>query len=144
MSSNASSSAIMPDSSMQPKQKIPFVKSLQHALRGVFFVLTTERNAQIEGVVAIFVILLGTLLQISTVEWAVVFTLIALVIALEIVNTALEAVVDLATSEYHPLAKIAKDSAAGAVLWVATCSVIVGLFIFAPRLWHLLTMFIHL
>lgn len=106
--------------------------------------LTTERNAQIEGVVAIFAILLGILLRISAVEWAVVFTLIALVIALEIANTALEAVVDLATSEYHPLAKVAKDSAAGAVLWVAACSVIVGLFIFGPRLWRLVSLLLHL
>jgi len=134
----------MLDSSMMPKRKISFLRSLQHALRGVFFVLTTERNAQIEAVIAIFVILLGVLLQISTVEWAVVFTLIALVIALEIANTALEAVVDLATSEYHPLAKVAKDSAAGAVLWVAACSVIVGLFIFGPRLWRLVVQILHL
>ncbi|MBI1298294.1 diacylglycerol kinase [bacterium] len=129
---------------MQPKRKISFIKSLQHALRGVFFVLTTERNAQIEGVVASFAILLGILLRISAVEWAVVFTLIALVIALEIANTALEAVVDLATSEYHPLARVAKDSAAGAVLWGAACSVIVGLFIFGPRLWRLVSLVLHL
>lgn len=129
---------------MQRKRKVSFLKSLQHALKGVFFVLTTERNAQIEGLVAIFAILLGIWLRISAVEWAVVFTLIAIVIALEIVNTALEAVVDLATSEYHSLAKIAKDSAAGAVLWGAVCSVIVGVFIFGPRLWHMVTLLLPL
>ncbi|MCB0114138.1 MAG: diacylglycerol kinase family protein [Caldilineaceae bacterium] len=135
----------MPESNGLPesKRKVAFVRSLQHALRGVFFVLRTERNAQIEAVIALFAILLGIVLRISAVEWAVIFTLIGLVLGLEFANTALEAVVDLATSEYHPLAKIAKDSAAGAVLWVAGCSVVVGLFVFGPRLWRLLVVLVQ-
>ncbi len=120
------------------RRKDAFKFSLRYALSGVFFVMRTERNAQIEGGIALLAVALGLVLGISTVEWAVLFALIGLVLALEILNTAVEAVVDLTTAEYHPLAKIAKDSAAGAVLWAAGCSVLVGLFIFGPRLWRLL------
>ena len=105
------------------------------ALVGALYVLRTERNAQIEGVIALLAIGLGLWLGISGPEWAVIFTLIALVLGLEMGNTAIEAVVDLAHPAQHPLAKKAKDSAAGAVVVAAIASVAVGLVIFLPRLW---------
>lgn len=123
---------------MSQRRKGAFLASFRYAFHGVFFVLRHERNAQVEAGVAILVILLGIGFRISVVEWVVVFTLIGLVLSLEMINTALEALVDLTTTEYHPLAKVAKDGAAGAVLWAALCSVVVGLFLFGPRLWQLL------
>ena len=86
----------------------------------------------------IFVTLAGTLFQISAVEWCICLLLFGLVAALELVNTAVEAVVDLVTEEKKPLAKIAKDTAAGAVLFAAIISVIIGCIIFLPYVLELL------
>jgi diacylglycerol kinase len=77
-------------------------------------------------------------LRISPVEFAMVFVAITLVFIAEMFNTVAEACVDLATSEYHPLARIAKDVAAGAVLLNAMLSVVIGLLVFVPHLWPLL------
>jgi len=127
-----------PPESLPPhKPKTSFWNSLRVALSGAAHVLRTERNAQIEGGIALLAIGLGLWLGIASQEWAVLFTLIALVLALEMINTALEATVDLVCPEQHPLAKKAKDSAAGAVVVVAIGSVVVGLVIFLPRLWSL-------
>ncbi len=81
---------------------------------------------------------LGFLLRIERDEWLALVLTIALVLAAEGVNTAVEAVVDLASPVYHPLAKVAKDVAAGTVLLTAIASVIVGLILFLPRLLSLL------
>lgn len=124
------------------RRKGSFLASFRYAFQGVFFVLRHERNAQVEAGFALLAILMGIGLGISTLEWAVIFTLIGLVLSLEMINTALEAVVDLTTTDYHPLAKVAKDGAAGAVLWASMISVVVGLFLFAPRLWRLLVFFL--
>jgi diacylglycerol kinase (ATP) len=118
--------------------KAPFSQSFRIALSGIYYVLRTERNAQWELTVGILVLIAGILFGISTVEWTILILLICLVLALEILNTAIEAVVDLTTGEYHELARIAKDCAAGAVLIMATGSVLVGIAIFGPRLWRLL------
>ena len=83
------------------------------------------------------VVICGFIFHLSVMEWFICILLFALVISLELVNTAIEAVVDLCTpSEIHPLAKTAKDTAAGAVLVSAMASVIVGLMIFIPKLFN--------
>lgn len=76
----------------------------------------------------------GAVLGITPTEWCICLTLFGLVIALELVNTAIESVVDLVTTERKPLAKTAKDTAAGAVLVAAIMAAIVGLIIFVPRI----------
>ena len=80
------------------------------------------------------VIIAGIVFKITFVEWGVCFVLFALVLSLELMNTALENVVDLVTEEKKQKAKIAKDAAAGAVLVAAIFSVIIGISIFLPRL----------
>lgn len=82
---------------------------------------------------AVIVVIAGVLTGISITEWLVLIITIALVIGSEMINTAIEAVVNLASPEYHPLAKQAKDVAAGAVLVFAVASVIIGLLIFLPK-----------
>ena len=94
--------------------------------------ITNERNMKIHCLAIIVVTLTGTLFQITAMEWCICLLLFALVAALELVNTAIEAVVDLVTEEKKPLAKIAKDTAAGAVLFAAIISVIIGCIIFLP------------
>jgi diacylglycerol kinase len=76
----------------------------------------------------------GAFLGLSAIEWAVVALLVVMVLAAEIVNTMVESLVDLVTTEYHPLAKVAKDVAAGVVLLTAIGAVIVGLLIFGPKM----------
>lgn len=131
------SGSVAPSPELSPRHhpKRSFWRSLCVALAGAGCVLRTERNAQLEGGIALLAIGLGLWLRITRQEWAVIFTLIALVLGLEMVNTAIEAAVDLACPEQHPLAKKAKDSAAGAVVVAAIGSVAVGLVIFLPRLW---------
>ncbi len=112
-------------------------QSLSFALSGLLDAARSQPNLRIHVVIAAFVVIAGFLLRISRVEWAVIAALIAMVIALELLNTAIEAVVDLASPSFHPLAKTAKDTAAAAILVAAVGSVIAGLLIFLPRLWQL-------
>lgn len=99
------------------------------------FVLRTERNIKIHVGIAFCVIALSLFLNISKVEWLILFMVIGGILVIEILNTAIENVVDLVTEEYHPLAKIAKDVAASAALVFAFISVIIGILLFSPYLW---------
>ncbi len=114
-----------------------FWQSLAFALAGIRRALHNQRNLRIHVTIAAAVVIAGFALRISRTEWAAVVTLIALVIGLELLNTAVEALVDLASPVPHHLAKVAKDTAAGAVLVAAVGSAIVGLIVFLPRLWQI-------
>ena len=93
-----------------------FVAGFGYAFSGLWYALRTQRNARVHAVVALLAILLGILLHISSIEFALIFVAITGVFIAEMFNTVLEICVDLASPEYHPLAKIAKDVAAGAGL----------------------------
>lgn len=120
-----------------PARARTFWQSLAFAFAGVRHALHSQRNVRIHFGIAAAAVIAGFALRINRAEWAVVVTLIALVIGLELLNTAIEALVDLASPTLHPLAKTAKDTAAGAILLVALGSAAAGLIIFLPRLWHL-------
>lgn len=109
--------------------------SFRHALRGWKHVLKTQKNAWIHSLVTLVVIVLGLWLKISTRDWAVLVLTIAMVFTAEFINTAIEAVVDLASPKKHPLAKVGKDVGAGAVLIAALSAVLIGLLILGPPLW---------
>ncbi len=113
-------------------------KSFGYAFAGIWHVLRTQRNAQIHIAITVAVILLGLYLHLPSIQWAILVLTIGVVFAAEITNTALEAVVDLASPEAHPLARIAKDSAAGAVLILAIVAVGVGVLILGPPLWRIM------
>lgn len=110
------------------------VASFHFAFAGLRYLLWTQRNAKIHTAIGVVAIALGFLLQIDRYEWLTLMLTIAIVLAAEGVNTAIEAVVDLASPDYHPLAKIAKDVGAGTVLLTAFAAVIVGLVLFLPHL----------
>ena len=110
------------------------LRSFGHAFAGVAYILRTQRNARIELTVGVAAVLLGLWLGLTSLEWAVLAITIALVLALEWINTSLELAVSLASPEQHPSAKAAKDVAAACVLLGAITSVVVGLLLFAPRL----------
>lgn len=113
--------------------------SFGYAFQGIGYAWSTQRHLRIHAVLAALAVLLGVVLRIGPTEWAVLCLTVVAVIALELLNTVVEAVVDLASPDYHPLAKVAKDVAAGAVLVAACGGVAVGAFLFVPRIWSLLT-----
>ena len=119
-------------------KKNPLGASFGYAFEGILTGIRKERNMKIHCLAIVAVTCAGTLFHITPVEWCICLLLFALVASLELVNTAVEAVVDLATEERRPLAKIAKDTAAGAVLFAAIISVIIGLIIFLPYVLELL------
>ena len=112
-------------------------RSFRYAFAGWWHVIRTQRNAWIHAVVSISVVVVSFWLHISMQEWAVILLAIALVWIAEFLNTALEAVVDLASNqEHHALAKVGKDVGAAAVLIAAAASVLIGLLILGPPLWE--------
>lgn len=119
------------------KRKNNLVKSFGYAASGVVQA-GSERNFKVDVVAAVVVFAACALLQVPAWGWAAVAVCVGVQLAMETVNTAIEAIVDLASPEIHPLAKRAKDCAAGAALITACASVIVGLIVFVPALLALL------
>ena len=118
---------------------IRIVRSFYFAFIGLGYLFRTQRNARIELAIGVVACALGAWLRISRAEWAVIVFTIALVLILEGLNTAVEAAIDLASPNYHPLAKAAKDLAAGMVLIAAIASIAVGLLVLGPPLWVKIT-----
>jgi len=112
------------------------IQSFKYAFEGIFHVVRTQENAWIHALLTVLAIILGLMLKITLLEWAILSLAAGSVWASEAVNTAVEAVVDLASPEYHELAKIGKDAAAGAVLFSAIFSAIVGVLILGPPLFE--------
>ena len=108
--------------------------SFRYAFAGLWYALCTQRNARVHLLAAVAVTAMGLWLRLDAVRWAVLVLTIALVFFAEMANTGVEATVDLVTPEYHPLAKVAKDVSAGAVLVTAMAAVVVGLLILGPPL----------
>ena len=127
---------------VQKSELEKFIAGFGYAFRGLWYAIRTQRNMRFHIVVAILVILAGLFLRVSAVEFAMLFVAITGVFIAEMFNTVIELCVDLASPDYHPLAKIAKDVAAGAVLLSAILSVIIGLFVLGPHLWALLSRYL--
>lgn len=119
---------------MKKTGKNPLYKSFGYAFEGIFAGIRGERNMNIHCFAAVCVVVAGVLFHISVTEWCICLVLFGLILSLELVNTAIEAVVDLVTEDKKPLAKLAKDTAAGAVLIAAVMAAMAGLLIFVPKL----------
>jgi diacylglycerol kinase len=119
---------------------VPFLcsraRSFRYAFAGWWYVVRTQRNAWIHALATVMVAVMGLWLKLPARDWAVIVLTVAMVWMAEFLNTALEAVVDLASPQHHPLAKIGKDVGAAAVLIAAGASVIVGLLLLGPPLWQ--------
>ena len=122
------------DLNANKRKKHRLSASFKFGFEGILSGAVKERNIQIHIGLSILVVLFGLGFSISRFEWIAVLFAIGGMLALELLNTAVERTVDLFTSEFHPLAKQAKDSAAGAVLIFAIISVIIGLIIFVPKM----------
>ncbi len=112
------------------------LQSFRHAFCGLGFVLRTQKNAWIHFGVTSTVIILAIWLRIQPIEWGILILTIGAVWTAEFINTALEAVVDLASPSKHPLAKVGKDVGAAAVLIAAISAAAIGILILAPPLWR--------
>ncbi|RFU61329.1 diacylglycerol kinase family protein [Bacillus sp. V59.32b] len=116
------------------KKRHPLYKSFVYAFQGIWGVVKSERNLKIHLSVAVVVIGAGWYFSVSRLEWLFLLSAIFGTITLEMINSAIERTVDLITGDIHPLAKQAKDIAAGSVLMYAIFAVMVGLIIFLPKL----------
>jgi diacylglycerol kinase len=117
----------------QPRTTL--LDGFRHAFGGLWYAIKTQRNMRIHLAIAGAVLVLGLYLQVSWLEWAILALTIGFVLVAEMFNTVAEAAMDAATPYYHPLIKIAKDVAAGAVLLTSITAVFVGLLILGPPLW---------
>ena len=111
-------------------------RSFHYAFGGWWYVIRTQRNAWIHAIISIAVIGVSIWLRLDPHDWALIVIAIAMVWTAEFINTALEAIVDLASPEQHELAKISKDVGASAVLIAAGSAAIIGLLILGPPIWN--------
>ena len=109
-----------------------FINSFTYPIKGLKYDYRNEQNLAVDVGIAIHVVLCGLIFRISGFEWAILALTIGLVISCELINTAIEAVVDLITEEYHPLAKIAKDCGSASTCVATFMALIVNLIIFVP------------
>lgn len=114
------------------------IKSFSYAISGILYAFKYEQNLLIHILTTIVVIITAFLLNVSLFEWLILVIVMMLVLSFELINSALEATIDLFTDEYHILAKVAKDCSSGAVLIMAMGASIVGLIIFLPKLIELM------
>jgi len=117
------------------KGKTPIHRSFACAFAGLFYFLRTQRHARVHVAAGIVVFAAAAWVHASRPDWAILILTVGMVLSAEAVNTAIEAVVDLASPETHPIARIAKDVAAAAVLIAAIAATAVGGLILGPLLW---------
>ena len=111
-----------------------FKESVGHALDGIEYTVSHERNFRIEIIFAILVTIASFIFKVSLIEWGLLVLVIGIILALEMINTAMERCVDLVTKDYKELAKNAKDIAAGAVFVMSMFSIVLGIIIFLPKI----------
>jgi len=122
--------------------KINRIQSFKYAFSGIWYTLKSQRNAQIHIGIALAIIILGLVLNLALIEWAILALTTGFVLAMELFNTATESAMDYVAAEFHPQVKIVKDVSAGAVLVAAITAVVVGLLILGPPLLSLVLPFV--
>lgn len=113
--------------------------AFRYAFSGWWYVIRTQRNAWLHAVATVASVAMGIWLKLPLIEWALLILAIGMVWLSEFINSALEAIVDLASPEMHPLARVGKDVGAAAVLIAAATAAAIGLLILGPHLWTKLT-----
>lgn len=116
------------------KKQKTLLGSFSHAYDGIKYAYIAENHIKLHIFIALIAIIFGIVLKISTMEWAVLSLTIFGVIAAELLNTAIEVIVDMLEPRDNPLAKVTKDAAAGAVFLMSIGAVLVGIFIFIPKI----------
>ncbi len=118
-----------------------FLSSIKHSIDGLFYAYRYEQSLWIHGIFTIFAISLGVIFQIKLSEWAIVFIALGIILGMELINTAIEATVDLITLEIHPLAKIAKDCGSAASFVMSFVALVICLFVYGPYFMRILSLF---
>ncbi len=111
-----------------------FIRSFGYAIEGFRTAVATERNIKVQLLVGVLAVVAGVVLRIDALSWVLVLLCIGLVLFAELVNTSIEAIVDLATQDLHPLAKRAKDIAAASVFTLSITATVVGIIVFVRAL----------
>ena len=111
-----------------------FLKSIKYSLSGLFYAYRYEQSLWIHVFATVLAIIMGIIFHIKLSEWAIIFIALGSILALELINTAIEVAVDLTTTEIHPLAKIAKDCGSAASFVMSIVSLVISLFVFGPYL----------
>ncbi|MCS7260850.1 MAG: diacylglycerol kinase family protein [Anaerolineae bacterium] len=120
-----------------------WLSSFHHAWDGLWYVVRTQRNVRVHLAALVLAVGLGIVVQLSRLEWVLLTLVIGAVLAAEWFNTAIEATIDLVTTQYHPLAKVAKDAAAAGVLVTALVAIVVGVLMLGVPLWQRLSNWVH-
>lgn len=116
-----------------------FLASIKYSIEGLIYAYRYEQSLWIHGIFTIFAVALGIIFQIKLSEWAIVFIALGVILGMELINTAIEATVDLITLEKNPLAKIAKDCGSAASFILAFVAFVICLFVYGPyfvNIWH--------
>jgi len=108
------------------------LRTFKYSFQGLAYAYKNEQSMWIHAGASIITITIGFILGLTLTEWAIVLIALGVILASELINTAIEAAVDLCTLEIHPLAKIAKDCASAATFVLTICAVVVCLFVFVP------------
>jgi diacylglycerol kinase len=119
------------------------LNSIRHAWEGISQVIITQQNARIHTGFTLVVLVMGIILGINRIEWISLVFVVGLVWTAELMNTAIELIIDLVSPEHQPVAKSCKDVSAGAVLASVITSIIVGILIFGPPLWRWIMGFLY-
>lgn len=114
-----------------------FLSSFKYSLQGLKYAYKNEQSMLIHFIATLLIVVLGFLLNISLTEWAIVLIAIGVTLAAELINTAIEAAVDLITLEIHPLAKVAKDCGSAATFVFSMLTAVIALIIFVPKVIHI-------
>lgn len=111
--------------------------SIKYSIDGLIYAYANEKSLLIHGVLSIVLIVLGLLLHLSRTKWILILITLAVILAIELVNTAIEAVVDMYTTEFNPLAKIAKDCGSAATFVLVVVGIVISLSIYVPSIINL-------
>ena len=114
------------------------IRSFGYSFEGIAYAYKHEQSMVIHFILTIVAIVLGLVLEINAIEWLLIFIALGVVLVVELLNTAIEAVVDLVTLDIHPLAKIAKDTGSAATFIMGLITAIIGAIIFLPKIIALL------
>ena len=118
-----------------------FLKSFKYSIEGLKYAYKNEQSLLIHFIATVLAIILGLTFKISHMEWAVLCIALGVVLASELINTAIEAAVDLITLEINPLAKIAKDCGSAATFVFSMIAAVIGIIIFIPKIMHIFHLF---
>lgn len=115
-----------------------FFLSFKYSIEGLIYAYRYEQSLWVHAIASIFVIIMGIIFDIKFSEWAILFIALGSILSIELINTAIEAAVDLTTTDIHPLAKIAKDCGSAASFVLTFVSIVIAMFVFGPYITELI------